>query len=215
MIDDKAGDAQVIVVTTRASEATLDEGDVEALRRQHVNIVDVIAVDSKTNLGIADLKNMMVAAALNEAKLPRTSTEVPLNFAKLSDHLTKTLTRDGGPFSLSYEEFVTLANSKFSIDGESSLNAKELFCFWGMLFELSNGDLVLNPQQLADVLACVFTKEPSKIARMGDIANGIMWHRDSVLEAIWGSRYPKHLWSFDSAVSPSKLTSTLPPFVNL
>eukprot|EP01037_Dinobryon_pediforme_P048591 gene48591-biopygen12246 len=28
--------------------------------------------------------------------------------------------------------------------------AKELFCRWGMLFELSNGDLVLQPQVLAD-----------------------------------------------------------------
>eukprot|EP00597_Dinobryon_sp_UTEXLB2267_P016204 CAMPEP_0201094934 /NCGR_PEP_ID=MMETSP0812-20130820/3440_1 /ASSEMBLY_ACC=CAM_ASM_000668 /TAXON_ID=98059 /ORGANISM="Dinobryon sp., Strain UTEXLB2267" /LENGTH=985 /DNA_ID=CAMNT_0047347975 /DNA_START=29 /DNA_END=2986 /DNA_ORIENTATION=+ len=221
MIEDKAANAQVIVVTTRASEATLDEGDVESLRKRHPNIVDIIAVDSKTNLGIVDLKKSMVDAALNKEKLPRTVTEVPINFAKLLDHLSTDISKNGGSFSITFEDFVQLALTKFSIGDDSALIAKELFCFWGRLFELSNGDLVLNPQQLADVLACVFTKQPTKLASMGDIAKGIMWHRDSVLEAIWGNRdskssnYPKNLWSFDSVVSSSKLTSDLPPFVNL
>jgi len=56
MIDDKAADAQVIVVTTRASDATLEEGQKKELRQRHPNIVDIIAVDSKTNIGIAELK---------------------------------------------------------------------------------------------------------------------------------------------------------------
>jgi hypothetical protein len=79
-----------------------------------------------------------------------------------------------------------------SIDGESAQTAKELFCHWGMLFELSNGDLVLNPQQLADVLACVFTKDAGKVAKMGEtylsveVANGveIQVQRTSVLQVL-------------------------------
>jgi len=221
MIEDKAADAQVIVVTTRASETTLEGSEVEVLRRLHPNIVDVIAVYSKTNVGIADLKKRMVFAALNKDKLPRTVTEVPINFAKLLDYLSTEFSNNGGIFSITFEDFANVASTKFSIDNESALISKELFCFGGRLFELSNGDLVLNPQQLADVLACVFTKDPYKIKRMGDIAKGIMWHRDSVLEEIWRncaskcSNYPKHLWSFDSAVALSKLASELPPFVNL
>jgi hypothetical protein len=45
---------------------------------------------------------------------------------------------------------------------------------------------------------------------MGDIANGVLGHEESIVEAVWdGLKYPKHLWSFDSA-KPS-----VPPFLDL
>jgi small GTP-binding protein len=169
MIGDKASNAQVIVVTTRAEEATLEEDKVDELMKQYPNIIDMIAVDSRTNKGIDILKSSLVSAALNESKLPRTITEVPIKFAVLLYHLKEL----PGTFSLSFQAFAALSQT-FSIDAESALIAKELFCFWGMLYELSNGDLVLNPQQLAGVLACVFTNEPGKIARMGDITKGVL-----------------------------------------
>jgi len=212
MIADKAWGAQVIVVTTHANEVILEDHKVEALRRRHLNIVNIVAVDSKENIGIDDLKTVLVAAALI---LPRTTTEVPINFAKMLDHITTEISVNGGSFSLSYEEFAIIASNRFSIDDKSALIAKELFCFWGRVFELSNGDLVLNPQQLADVLACIFTKEPNKLKRMGDIGKGILWHRDSIVREIWGdrSKYPKHLWSFESASVISN--PEIPAFLNL
>jgi len=209
MIGDKAVHAQVIVVTTRAEEATLREDKIDELHRKYSNIVDIEAIDSRTNKGIDGLKSKLTAAALNKVKLPRTITEVPIKFAKLLVRLKEL----SGSFSIPFESFVELS-STFSIDAESAVIAKELFCFWGMLFELSNGDLVLNPQQLADVLACVFTKEPEKIVRMGDIAYGVLGHHNSIVEAVWGGsnslEYPKHLWSFQS----SRRTQ-VPPFLDL
>jgi hypothetical protein len=149
---------------------------------------------------------------LNKDKRPRTITEVPIKFAELLDHLTALREKS---FSLPFKDFAALSQT-FSIDAESTLIVKELFCFWGMLFELSNGDLVLNPQQLADVLACVFTKEPGKIARMGDIANGVLGHQESTVEAVWGGssalKYQKYLWSFESA---SISLVPVPPFLDL
>jgi len=218
MIRDKAPEAQLIFVTTRASEATLGEDTVSELRQQNQNIVDIIAVDSKTNIGIDDLKKTIVKAALNKSKLPRTITEVPVNYAEFLDYIQKKFLVADNSFSLlPYETFADVATFRFSIDNKSVVNVKELFCFWGMLFELSTGDLVLKPQQLADVLACVFTKIPGKIERMGDIAKGILLHQDSVVEVIWGEKnmYPKHLWSFDSVKSNISTPESSPPFLNL
>eukprot|EP01037_Dinobryon_pediforme_P048592 gene48592-biopygen12736 len=48
-------------------------------------------------------------------------------------------------FCITYDSFAEKALT-MSIDEDSLKVAKELFCHWGMLFELSNGDLVLQPQ---------------------------------------------------------------------
>ena len=199
-IANKAAGAPVILVTSRAREAVLREDEQLELRRNHPAITDIIAVDSKDGFGMETLKEVLSATAL---RLPKTTTMVPRTFNKLLNKLKEIRAQE---FSITFEQFASIAET-FSIDGESAQTAKELFCHWGMLFELSNGDLVLNPQQLADVLACVFTKDAGKVAKMGDIGRGILQHQEAVLEAVW-SAFPKSLWS-------SAAAEESPPFITL
>lgn len=84
----------------------------------------------------------------------------------------------------------------------------ELFCDWGTVHRLSNSDMVLQPQQLADVLACVFTKlEKSK-----DLKEGLLIHNDEILGSIWQA-YDSRLWSMTSSMSSSVRRD--PPFIDL
>jgi hypothetical protein len=198
-VENKAAGAPVILVTTRASETVLRKDEALEVRRNHPAITDIIAVDSKHGRGFDKLKQALVAAAL---QLPRTTTSVPKKFNALLNKLKELRAQE---FSVSFEMFISVA-ATFDIDGESAQVAKELFCHWGMLFELFNGDLVLNPQQLADVLACVFTKDKGKVAKMGDIGRGILHHQKVILKVVW-SAFPKSLWSTATAATP--------PFIKL
>jgi tRNA C32,U32 (ribose-2'-O)-methylase TrmJ len=53
-----------------------------------------------------------------------------------------------------------------------------LFCEWGFLHRLSNDDLVLRPEQLAQVLACVITQKEEKRSRLGHLSEGLLEQAD-------------------------------------
>ena len=113
--------------------------------------------------------------------------------------------------------------------------AVELFCVWGLVHQQSNGDLVLRPQELADVLACVFSAAEATHSRVGeDVRLGVLSHREEVLRAIWGEegegeggkkRYATHLWRCEveagskarsgKAVDAGSTVDEVSPFVDL
>ena len=70
---------------------------------------------------------------------------------------------------------------------------------------LSNGEVVLRPQQLADVLACVISKRPETLGRIGDAKEGLLRHDEESLSAIWGD-YDRRLWCSDNGAEPIFIT---------
>jgi hypothetical protein len=100
-------------------------------------------------------------------------------------------------FNISSEEIRALCTSKLDIKGSFIDMALDLFLSWGYIFRLSNGDYVLQPQQLADVMACVFTKLETTKSRIGDVREGVLRHTNEVLDAVWSNKFPslsKTMW---------------------
>ena len=79
---------------------------------------------------------------------------------------------------------------------------------------------MLKPQQLADVLACVISRKPDTLNRIGDARDGLLRHDEDSLRKIWGS-YDRRLWTSDSRERKDENDGndeeeiTEPPFVSL
>jgi GTPase SAR1 family protein len=187
MVQDAAPGAPVMLVTTRCDEATLSQADEAGLRSRHPSIMAVTPIDSKSGSGIKEFQETLVRIAMSQ---PATVRKVPALFFRLEQRLCD-LGRD--TFSLTAEEYSEIAEEEFGLDKGTGYLARDLFHLWGAVHVLRNGEVVLQPQQLADVLACVITKNSDTLTRIGDAREGLLKHDDSSLQAIWG-KYPRHLW---------------------
>lgn len=214
MVYDCAPHAQIILVTTFADgdsskgQRPLSDIEIQAIRdrNSHSNIAKIIAVDSRTGSGFSDLKKAMREVAL---QLPRIRNDIPDSFSDLQSLLQCFTNKKLPIFSITAEEFYTLATKQVKMTDALASLAYDLFCDWGVVHPLSNGDLVLQPQQLADILACVFTKADSKLAHFDvDLSEGLLKHNDMIGREIWG-RYDERLWSFSAS------SGREPPFIRL
>ena len=201
MIKDVNPDAVIILVATRATEYQLTTEHIDDLRRNHPNICEIFSVDSMDGKGIPELEQSLVTTALN---LNGTIQEVPRDFFSLEKKLTSYADENSAVFSLSASAFVAKSLEWFPSLGEENAHlALKLFVWWGFVHVLSNGDVVLRPQQLADVLACVVTKKPETLQRIGEPArSGSLKHDDASLNAVWGG-YDDRLWKCNGATRDS------------
>ena len=193
--------ATVVFITTRADEARLSADEFDAIREACPNIVAYVPVDSKSGTGIQELEEILVDIAMKKETTVKT---IPSSF----ERFRKSLQSFGSSrFNISYEEIRALCTSKLDIKGSFIDLALDLFLSWGYIFRLSNGDYVLQPQQLADVMACVFTKLETTKSRIGDVREGVLRHTNEVLDAVWSNKFPtlsKTMWrcSADEPNSP-------------
>eukprot|EP01038_Epipyxis_sp_PR26KG_P004126 gene4126-5880_t len=191
MILNSASKAQIILVTARADEARMTDEEVENVMSWSSNIKHYIPIDSKSKYGIDELKQTMIDLAFQQ---PDTVKTIPRSFERLRNELTKfSLTR----FRVSLAEIQTLCKDRFKIQGGLVDLALDLFIAWGYVYRLSNGDIVLHPQQLANVMSAVFTKVETTKKRIGDVHEGVLRHSDNVLDAIWSNKFPnleKSMW---------------------
>ena len=214
MINNCAPNTDIILATTfvdddDTSKGRLTEDEIHEIkmRNPQSRITYVIPLDSKTGTGIEDLKDQLVTSA---TAIPNIEREIPNSFDFLQDQLD--LFADQNIFSISSEEFHSLAVEKVGMSEDIALLAVQLFCEWGSLHRLSNDDLVLKPQQLADVLACVFTKDAEKLSHIGDLLEGLLMHDSKTLGTIWGTYdYDSRLWNPDDDNNKGKD----PPFLEL
>jgi GTPase SAR1 family protein len=193
--------AIIIFVTTRADEARLSSDEMESIRDGCPNIRATIAVDSKSGTGISELQSILVEIAMQQEY---TVKSIPSSFEKFRQILQSF---GSTRFSISYEEVKALCSSQLDIKANMIDLALELFLSWGYIHKLSNGDYVLHPQQLADVMACVFTKLESTKSRIGDVSEGVLRHSNEVLDAVWMYKFPtlsKSMWrcTQDEPISP-------------
>jgi hypothetical protein len=133
-----------------------------------------------------------------------TVKSIPTSFERFRQSLQ---TIGSTQFSISSEEIRGLCVSQLDIKSNMVDLALELFLSWGYIFRLSNGDYVLQPQSLADVMACVFSKLESTKSRIGDVREGVLRHSNDVLDAVWMSKFPtlsKSMWRCppDGPISP-------------
>ena len=142
---------------------------------------------------------------LEEATTAKNKVRVPASFFKFKDELAK---KAETLFSITDTEFKQVAKSYLKEDTISI--AKDVFESWGLTFRLSNGDIVLRPQNLADVFSCLFTRESTTLSRtQHHIFGGYLRHTKEALEAVWGIknasgqyRYPKALWTPGQSNAP-------------
>lgn len=65
--------------------------------------------------------------------------------------------------------------------------------------------MVLRPHQFAYVLACVTSKRPETLGRIGDAKEGLLRHDKESLSAVWGD-YSRRLWCSDNGAEPIFIT---------
>jgi len=187
MVVNCAPTAPILLVTSRADEhAFLPTEQIDYLRLLFPTIQEVIAIDSKSGTGIDKLE-----ATLSTLSCIRT-TNVPESYFKLMKRLDDFA--KANVFSITHNEMCRLAQSTCGIDDPKA--CIDLLLGWGEVFRLSDGQLVLRPQELADVLASVFSKREDTQNRIGNVKDGILVHDPEVLNAIWAGRWPDpSLWT--------------------
>jgi hypothetical protein len=160
-------------------------------------------IDSVSGRNIEMFKSIMISEAL---KYEKTRVTIPPTFFNFKDSLDKLV-----EFSISQVKFNELG--KAYIKDDMIVMARDIFKSWGIIYVLSNGDIVLKPQKLADVLACLFTKSSDSNERIQSyLWGGYFKHNKKVLKSIWGksssSSFPKELWL------PTKTSKSI-PFIDL
>lgn len=234
MIDDFAPNATILVVTTHAQMSALSENQFAAERKSLQKLIDeyrssdqrsveIINIDSvypeSEGTGIDQLKLCLVEVATQQKGV---KVQVPGSLVALEKELEqleyKTM------FSMKWTDFQNI-RVKEAEEG-SEINPRffpvyrDMLLHWGSLKELSNGDLVLHPQQLADVLACVVSRKQETLNRIGLLNEGILKHNDETLRLVWGSPadtsdsgihrvFEERLWKVDPATGRSAFLDLL------
>ena len=210
MIADCAPNAPIILIHTHADEGTkMSDLYIKDLRNRYKMIQESIAVDSKSGTGTKELEQKLVEIALAQ---PHTvKKDLPYSFIKLQTFLDDFANQ--GDFSRSHQEVKTLAIKYCNIEKSSVRLALDLLKDWGRIYILSNGHVVVKPQMLADVMACLFTTLKTTYSQIVDCSKGLIKHLDNVMEAIWGHFEPA-LWTltFDEEKKIRELSS---PFLDL
>lgn len=197
MIDDAAPTAPVILVTTRADEATLSKEEEASLRSNHPHIIAVMPVDSKSGRGIEKLEQLLANTALGLSGTIRKVPKLFFQFESLLDEFSSQ-----NRFALTHQEFLKVGVEQIKLSVESANLARDLFNIWGSSKILGNGDIVLKPQQLANVLACAISTKRETLDRIGAARDGLLKYDEESLRAIWGG-YDRRLWVCEDGATSS------------
>lgn len=211
MLSNCCPQAPIILVSTYADTNLFSDFEADNLKDRYKMIHRHIAVDSSSGTGIAELEQALVKIALTDLKEYTVTKDLPSTFVDLQTKLDAYAELEF--FSLSQEEVYRLAADYCKLKDESTKLALNLFKSWGQIHILSNGDIVVKPQQLAEVMACLFTPKPATLARIGDCKQGLVRHSDDIMEAVWGDFKPIH-WQLIplNSSATSELSS---PFLDL
>jgi internalin A len=145
--------APIILVSTHAKDTSrMSDGTLEAFEEKFGPpagfgpISCYHHIDSYNGFGIQELKRDMVKVAL---QLPHVTQRIPRIFKKLEAGLKEL--SNHGRFSLTPAEFFKYASGQYGIDEDSAQVALGLMNEWGQVHLLAEGDIVLEPQKLAQV----------------------------------------------------------------
>jgi GTPase SAR1 family protein len=214
-IRSRAPSSRVILVTTHADEVDQNEGRKWVDGLQKHNCESYQAVDSCSGTGIEELKQSIVeyvtkeAVAQSRVLVPRWYSTVETKLKEMSKKCaSRAASESKMHFSIGREEFAKIcdsclphsvpsSNANFS-SGQKVQTILDLFHDWGVVFVLPSdgglsGDIVLDPQDLADVFKSVITCRAASTSALENrtlFEEGILSHNQ--LEFLW-PRYEAHL----------------------
>eukprot|EP01036_Dinobryon_divergens_P022827 gene22827-biopygen19779 len=199
MVQNSSPQARVVLATTRSDELKMDSIMLGKLRRRFPKICGVFPVDSLSGHGVDELRQFLLQEALLQ---PTTRTVVPASLPRMIDRIVRYAEEHNETFFVSRDQLLSIMGKPDLIEEQQSQLIDQLVSFGTIhrLLSLSNGSdkdpvFILRQQQLADVLACVITKNPVTLTRLKRLSKqGILDHSDDALQCVWGA-YPKELWS--------------------
>lgn len=178
----------IIVSTRKLSAGHFSESLVKQVTSLGLNSISYVAVDSSTGDGLAELKAKIVEISSAQDYITQ---RIPRSFDNLRQSLIEFIIQ--GRFHLSQREFECLATEVIKLKSDEARVAKELFHQWGIVHVLGTGEIILKPQQLADVFACVITAQKSSLVKLGETAvQGYLPHSD--IHVVW-DKYSESLRS--------------------
>ena len=142
-------------------------------------------IDSSTGIGMPELKADICKVVLRQKFVTQ---KIPKSFKRLEGGL-KDLAKYGR-FSLTGKEVRNFAYEQYKIDDLNCDHALDLFHDWGFIHILPGGDVILEPQKLADVFSCAISFKAEKIYGMGDGKLGLLRHDE--IDLVWRN-YDVHL----------------------
>ena len=202
--------ARIVLATSRADEAVMDDMMLANLLKCFPMICGVFPVDSLSGHGVDSLREFLLQEALTR---PSTRRVVPCALPRMIDRVVRYAQDHQETFSVSRPQLLSVINEPGLTAEEKVLFVDQLVSI-GTIHKLSsgssghNGDpvFILRPQQLADVLACVVTKNPVTLTRVKRLSKeGILDHSDESLQRVWGM-YPEALWKCESNCPSGRLS---------
>eukprot|EP01035_Chromulina_nebulosa_P030860 gene30860-biopygen19784 len=168
------------------------------LRRCFPMICGVFPVDSCSGRGVDELRSFLLEEALHQQS---TKNVVSASLPKMIDRIVFYAEEHKDTFFVSREQLLFIMGEPNLTAEEQNLLIKQLMSFeiihkLSYMSNSSNSDpiFILRPQQLADVLACVITKNPATLTRLKRLTKeGVLDHSDDSLRTVWGA-YPEELW---------------------
>jgi ankyrin repeat protein len=211
MIANTAPNADVVFVTTHCKEpgANVDPAYFQLLQSTYnINIRCVIAVDSVDGTGYDTLERELVAAAL---KKDCTTKIIPYSYVQVQQEIDRLSSLQ---FSIDEEAFYRRTTDKFQIRNSVIRDAIEQFSQsgWGNIHILSNRQLCLRPQQLANVMSSIFTINEVKLSKhlRTSLSQGVLLHDNELFRLIWGNGD-----EYDPALYELVDNDSIPTFLSL
>ena len=195
MVQNSSPQARVVLATTRCDEAEMDGIMLMNLRRRFPMICGVFPVDSLSGNGVDSLRQCLQQEALAR---PSTRHVVSAALPRIIDRIMRYAEEYRDIFCVSREQLWDIMGEPGLSTAEQTRLTDQLVSF-GTIHNLSGGPssdsvVILRPQQLADVYACVVTKNPATLTRVKRLSKeGILDHSDDALRTVWGM-YPEALW---------------------
>ena len=180
----------LVIATHGGPKERLDHIDEQSLRDEFGDlIIGFLHVDSKTESGLPELKELISRTAVN---IPQVGRSVPASWKRVLDAIRQRSETDAW---ISYEQFLTLCSSQ-EVDVTLAKVYAAILNELGHLIHYSTDPvlkdtLILKPEWLSKAISFVLEDKPVKEQ------NGLVRH--SRLEKLWddpargSDRYPQHL----------------------
>ena len=212
-IRDATPTAPLILVTTHADEGAhpLDQHELHGLIKEYGNIYSYVHISLVTNEGLSALKEEIARVS---ASLPYVHQRIPPKFMLVREELRR-MSVEKDMFSIERSEYDRVIEEKvgclrlvtiicvifsicqFELNTVNGTRALELFKFWGDIYILSRGTIVLTPQKLGDVVSRVTSH--SNVMKSASLAPrlGVLYHEPDTMISVWpdfeSTLYPQFL----------------------
>ncbi|XP_077989757.1 uncharacterized protein LOC144444214 [Glandiceps talaboti] len=174
--------APIFVVGTHADQVSKVEMHTEELKRRYPQIAGFFLTSAVTGQGIQELQDKLLEVTLQEKYMGERIPQVWLNFEKAI------ISKRRSTSVLSWNDICKMASDAAIYDQTEVVQAVQFLHDLGSLQHFDNEYLkdkvVINPQWIVDVMACVVSVHESAIQ------DGQLSHKD--ISSVW-NKYPKKL----------------------